>query len=64
MYIVYRHFDRSLHIGSSDTTYVEDFRHVIFEILGFKLKNRNDKNWRNGLFVMFNSNQILGTHTY
>ena len=54
-YIVYKPFDRSLHIGSSDPTCVQNFRPValtVFEILGFKLKNKNDKkkNWRNGLF--------------
>ena len=35
-------------------------------ILGFKLKNKNKKNWRNGLFAIFPMFvvQILGTHTY
>ena len=45
-YIVYKRFDRSLHVGSSDPTYVQNCRPVslpIFEILGFKLKNKNDK---------------------
>ena len=56
-YIVYKHFDRSLHVGSSDPTRVQNFRPVplmVFEILGFKLKkNNNDKkNWRNGLFTI------------
>ena len=39
-------FNRSLHIGSSDPTYVQNFRPVpltVFEILGFKLKNKNDQ---------------------
>ena len=39
--------DRSLHIGSSDPTCVQKYRHVplmVFEILGFKVKNKN-KNW-------------------
>ena len=58
-YIVYKHFDRSLYVGSSDPTCV--FRPVpltVFEIQGFKLKNKNDndndkkKNWRNRLFAI------------
>ena len=58
-YIVYKHFDRSLHIGSSDTTCVQIsdlyIPLTVFEILGFNLKNENDKknNWRNGLFVIY-----------
>ena len=56
-YIVYKHFDRSLHVGSSDPTCVQKFRPVsltVFELQGFKLKNKNDKkkNWRNGLFAI------------
>ena len=58
-YIVYKRFDRSLHVGSSDPTCVQDFRPVpfmVFETQGFKLKNENDnndkKNWRNGLFAI------------
>ena len=54
-YIVYKHFDRSLHIRSSNPTCVQNFRPVpltVFEILGFKLKNKNDKNWRNRLFAI------------
>ena len=54
--VVYKHFDRSLHVGSSDPTYVQIFRPApltVFEILGFKLKkNDNKKNWRNGLFAI------------
>ena len=58
--VVYKHFDRSLHVGSSDPTCVQNFRPVsltVFEIQGFKLKNKNDndkkkKNWRNGLFAI------------
>ena len=56
-YIVYKHFDRSLHVGSLDPTCLQNFRPVsftVFEIQGFKLKNKNDndnkkkkKNWRN-----------------
>ena len=54
-YIDYKHFDISLHVGSSDPTCVQNFRPVlltVFEIQGFNLKNKNDKkkNWRNGLF--------------
>ena len=57
-YIVYKHFDKSLHVGSSEPTCVQNCRPVslmVFEILGFKLKkNDNDdkKNWRNGLFAI------------
>ena len=56
-YIVYKIFDRLLHIGSSDPTCVQKVRSItlmVFEILGFKLKkNDNDKkNWRNGLFAI------------
>ena len=57
-YIVYKTFDRSLHVRSSDPTCVQNFRPValtVFEIQGFKLKNKNDKkkkNWRNGLFAI------------
>ena len=39
-------FNRSLHIGSSDPTYVQNFRPVpltVFEILGFKPNNKNDQ---------------------
>ena len=76
-YIVYNHFDRSLHARSSDLTCVQNFKPVplmVFEIQGFKLKNKNDndndrKNWRNRLFaispmfvVQFSPN--LGAHTY
>ena len=58
-YIVYKHFDRSLHVGSTNPTCVPNFRPVplmVFEIQGFKLKNKNNdnnkKNWRNRLFVI------------
>ena len=57
-YMVYKHFDRSLHVGSSETTCVQSFRSVPytgFEILGFKLKNENndeEKNWINELFAI------------
>ena len=55
--VVYKHFDRLLHVGSSDPTCVQNFRPIppiVFEILGFKLKNENDnkKNWRNRLFAI------------
>ena len=45
-YTVYKHFGRSLHIGSLDPTKVQSFRPAsltVFEILGLKLKNENDK---------------------
>ena len=58
-YIVYKHFDRSLHVGSSNPTCVQNFRPVpltaVFVIQGFKLKNKNNKdnkNWRNRLFAI------------
>ena len=44
-YIVYKHFDRSLRVGTLDPTCVQNFRPVPltgFEIQGFKLKNEND----------------------
>ena len=57
--IVYKHFDKSLQVKSSDPTCVQNFRPVpltVFGILGFNLKNENDndnkKNWRNGLFAV------------
>ena len=55
-YIVYKHFDRSLHVGSLDPTCVQNIRPLsltVFEIQGFNLKNENDKkNWRYGLFAI------------
>ena len=62
-YIVYKHFDRSLYVGSLDPTGEQNLRPVpltVFEIQGFKLKNKNDndndkkkkRNWRNGLFAI------------
>ena len=57
-YIVYKHFERSLHVRSSDPTCVQNFRPVpltVFEIQGFTLKNKNNddkKNWRNGLIAI------------
>ena len=54
MHIVYKHFDRLLHVGSSDPTWGQNFiliPHMVFEMVGFKLKNKNnDKNWQNGRF--------------
>ena len=57
--VVYKHFERSLHVESADPTCVQNFRPVpftVFEIQGFKLKNKNDKkkkkNWRNGPFAI------------
>ena len=56
-YIVYRHFDRSLHIWVLDPTCVQNFRPApltVFEIQGLKLKKKKKqkKNWRNGLFAI------------
>ena len=53
-YIVYKHFDRSLHIWVLDPTCVQNSRPValtVFEIQGLKL-NKKKKNWRNGLFTI------------
>ena len=53
-YIVYKHFDRSLHIWVLDPTCVQNFKAValtLFEIQGLKL-NKKKKNWRNGLFAI------------
>ena len=36
-------FDRLLYVESSDPTYVQNCRPVPLEILGFTLKNENDK---------------------
>ena len=48
-----------MHVGSLDPTFVQNFRPVpltVFDIQGFKLKNKNDnndkKNWRNRLFAI------------
>ena len=44
-YTVYKYFGRLMHIGSLDPTYVQNFRpasRMVFEILGFKLKNENE----------------------
>ena len=50
------HFERSLHVMSSDPTCVQNFRSVhptVFEIPGLKLKNENNKkNRRNGPFAI------------
>ena len=58
-YIIYKQFDRSLHVGSLDPTCVKNFRPVpiaVFEIQGFKQKNKNDndnnKNSRKRLFAI------------
>ena len=57
-YMVYKRFERSLHVRSSDSTCVQNIRLVpltIIEMLGFKMKNKNDnnkKNWRNRLFAI------------
>ena len=54
-YIVYKHFDRSLHIQVLDSTCVQNLRPValmVFEIQGLKLNKKKKKNWRNGLFAM------------
>ena len=59
--VVYKHFDRSLHMLVLDPTCVQNFRPVAltdFEIQGLKLnkkkkkKKKKQKNWRNGLFAI------------
>ena len=76
--VVYKHFDRSLHVGSSNPTCVQNFRPLpltVFEIQGFKLKNKNNdndkkKNWRNRLFaispmfVVTLSNSVMCSDSY
>ena len=45
-YIVYKHFDRSLHVVSSDPTCVQNFRPVpltVFEIQGFNQEEELEK---------------------
>ena len=58
-YIVYKHFNKSLHIWILEPTCMQNFRHVplmVFDIQGLKLNNKNKKkqkkNWRNGLFAI------------
>ena len=58
-YIVYKHFNTSLHIWILDPTCVQKFRPValtVFEIQGLKLnkkkKKKKQKNWRNGFFAI------------
>ena len=51
------YFDKSLHVQLSDPTCLQKFRPVpltVFEIQGFKLKNKNNdkKNWRNRTFAI------------
>ena len=72
--VLYKYFDRPLHIGSLDPTCVQNVRPVpliIFEILLFKLKNKNNnnKNWRSRHFAISNMfvvqfSPMLGRHTY
>ena len=61
-YIVYKYFDRSLHVGSSDPTCVQSFRPVQFCIQ----TDKNKKNWRYRLCLGSNSHQnytfILNYH--
>ena len=55
-YLVYKHFDMSVHIKLSDATCVQNFKPVTltaFEILGFKLKNENTTTRRIGEIAMF-----------
>ena len=49
-YIVYNHFNKLLHVKSLGPTGVQNFRPVpftVFEIQGFKLKNKNDDKEKN-----------------
>ena len=43
IYIVYKHFDRSLQIGLSDPTCEQNSDLYLIRFLGFKLKNKNNK---------------------
>ena len=47
-YIVFKHFDRLVQVGLSDPTCMQIsdlyIPLTVFEILGFKVKNKNDKN--------------------
>ena len=61
-YIVYKHFYKSLHVGSSDPTCVQNFRPVfltVFEILGFKLKMKKNDNKKNCINELFAISPIL-----
>ena len=75
--VVYKHFDRSLHVESLDPMCVHNVRPVpltVFEIQGFKLKSENDDETRRRMGEMdflpylpcslSNSHQILGSHIY
>ena len=46
-YIVYKYFDRSLHIESLDPTCVQISDMYLFQFLRYKLKNENDKKNKN-----------------
>ena len=56
--VVYKHFNRCLHIPSWNPTCVQSFRFeffTVFEIQGLKLKNKKKKqkkNCRNGFFAI------------
>ena len=66
--MVYKHFDRSLHVGSTDPTCLQNIRPVtltVFEILGFKLKKSNDDNKERigDIHISHVNDQKLGRHT-
>ena len=70
-YIVYKYFNRLLHVGSLGPTCVQNFISLpltVFEILGFKLKNENNydhkKNRRNGLFAISSMLMVQFTPKY
>ena len=68
--VVYKHFDRSLHVGSSDPTCVQNFRPVpliVFEILGTRMTRRRigEMDFLPYLqYLWSNSHQSLGACIY
>ena len=60
--VVYKHFDKSLHIESSGPTCVQKFRPVhltVFEIQGFKLKNKNGNDKKFAIIISHVCHPIL-----
>ena len=53
-HIVYKRFDRFLHVGSLDPTCVQNFSPVPLTVFEIQVKNENKKkNWKNAIFPMF-----------
>ena len=64
-YIVYKYFDRSLNVGSLDPTYVQNVRSVplmVFEILGFKLKSKNNNECEKLTFCHISTKILVHIH--